>query len=250
MTSVVFNGNAYSDDGSQSRDMRNGGYRNWMLPMLSDVVVDLSASQSAASSSAAEAAASVTNAANAATGLRATYGGAITLTTGELSITTQPGKQFVQAQHVVIINTDAPSNFLWGPTSSYNSSTGELVVDIQNVYGSGSLSGWTISLSGPQGPQGIQGPLGNTGPDGPEGPPGPQGPVGPSGVPTAPVASDTGKYLCATGEGTAIWGYPPDTVPNQSGKNGFFLTTDGSETAWSPLPGQAYAFAMINSGVI
>ena len=30
MSSVVLNGNAYSDDGSQSRDMRNGGYRNWL----------------------------------------------------------------------------------------------------------------------------------------------------------------------------------------------------------------------------
>ena len=250
MTSVVFNGNAYSDDGSQSRDMRNGGYRNWMLPMLSDVVVDLSASQSAASSSAAAAAASATSAANAAAGLRATYTGAITLTTGSLSITTQAGKQFVPAQHIVIINNAAPSNFLWGPVTSYNSSTGALVVDIQNVYGSGSLSGWTISLSGPQGPQGIQGPLGNTGATGPQGDTGPQGPQGPSGLPTTPVASDKGKYLCATGAGSAAWDYLPDTVPDQSGKKGLFLTTNGSETAWSPLPGQAYAFAMLNTGVI
>ena len=250
MTSVVFNGNAYSDDGSQSRDMRNGGYRNWMLPMLSDAAADLDASQSAASSSAAAAAASATSAANAAAGLRATYTGAITLATGSLSITTQAGKQFVPAQHIVIINNAAPSNFLWGPVTSYNSSTGALVVDIQNVYGSGSLSGWTISLSGPQGPQGIQGPLGNTGATGPQGVTGPQGPQGPSGVPATPVASDTGKYLLATGAGTAIWGYLPDTIPDQSGKKGLFLTTNGSETAWSPLPGQAHAFAMINLGVI
>lgn len=250
MTQVTLNGHVYSDDGSAARDMQGGGVRNWLLPMLSDAAVDLSASQSAASSSAAAAAASALSAANAAAGLRATYTGAITLATGSLSITTQTNKQFVQAQHIVIINNAAPSNFLWGPVTSYNSSTGALVVDIQNVYGSGSLSGWTISLSGPQGPQGIQGPLGNTGATGPQGAIGPQGPQGPSGVPASPVASDAGKYLRATGAGSAAWGYLPDTIPDQSGKKGLFLTTNGSETSWSPLPGQAYAFAMINLGVI
>lgn len=250
MTQVTLNAHVYSDDGSAARDMQGGGVRNWLLPMLSDAVTDLGDSQSAASSSAAAAAASAISAANAAAGLRATYAGAITLTTGALSITTQAGKQFVSAQHIVIINNAAPSNFLWGPVTSYNSSTGALVVDIQNVYGSGSLSGWTISLSGPQGPQGLQGtqgPQGNTGATGPQGAAGPQGP---SGVPASPVASDAGKYLCATGAGAAAWNYLPDPVPDQSGKKGLFLTTNGSETAWSPLPGQAYAFAIINLGVI
>lgn len=250
MTQVTLNGHVYSDDGSAARDMQGGGVRNWLLPMMSDAVTDLGASQSAASESASAAAASAVDAASAAAGLRASYAGSIALATGSLSITTQAGKQFVSAQHIVIINNAAPSNFLWGPVTSYNSSTGALVVNIQNVYGSGSLSGWTISLSGPQGPQGIQGPLGNTGATGPQGDTGPQGPQGPSGVPASPVASDAGKYLRATGAGSAAWGYLPDTVPDQSGKKGLFLTTNGSETVWSPLPGQAYAFAMINLGVI
>lgn len=62
MSSVVLNGNAYSDDGSQSRDMRNGGYRNWLLPMMADAAVDINiakaaqsyASQASASASAAQ----------------------------------------------------------------------------------------------------------------------------------------------------------------------------------------------------
>ena len=82
--------------------------------MLSDAVTDMDASQSAASSSAAEAAASVINAANAAAGLRATYAGAITLTTGSCRSPRRPVNICVQAQHIVIINNAAPSNFLWG----------------------------------------------------------------------------------------------------------------------------------------
>lgn len=41
MTNAVFNDNAYSDDGSSSRDMQGGGHRQWLLPMLSDAVTDV-----------------------------------------------------------------------------------------------------------------------------------------------------------------------------------------------------------------
>jgi hypothetical protein len=39
MTQVIVNGNTYSDDGSSSKDMRNGGHRQWLLPMISDTMV-------------------------------------------------------------------------------------------------------------------------------------------------------------------------------------------------------------------
>ena len=249
MTSVVFNGNAYSDDGSQSRDMQGGGYRNWLLPMLSDATADLSSSTSAAASSA-------TASANSATALRASYAGAITLTTGSLSITIQTNKQFVAAQHIVIINTAAPNNFLWGTVTSYASGTGALVVNVLAVSGSGSLSNWTICFSGPQGPQGpqgiqgIQGNQGNQGAQGPQGVQGPTGAMGPSGLPVVPTSADEGKYLKATGPSTAVWDYVQDAVAPQAGKHGLFLTTDGSVTAWSALPTQAYIFSIINLGVI
>ena len=43
MTNVVLNGNAYSDDGTSSRDMQGGGHRQWLLPMLGDAVVEVNA---------------------------------------------------------------------------------------------------------------------------------------------------------------------------------------------------------------
>lgn len=38
MTGVTVNGHSYSDDGSSSRDMRDGGHRAYLLPMVSDTM--------------------------------------------------------------------------------------------------------------------------------------------------------------------------------------------------------------------
>lgn len=43
MTQVLVNGHLYSDDGSTSRDMLNGGHRTWLLPMISDLMVEINA---------------------------------------------------------------------------------------------------------------------------------------------------------------------------------------------------------------
>lgn len=49
MTNIVANGNAYSDDGSSSRDMQGGGFRQWLLPMLGDAMLQTGQGASAAS---------------------------------------------------------------------------------------------------------------------------------------------------------------------------------------------------------
>ncbi len=49
MTNIVANGNAYSDDGSSSRDMQGGGFRQWLLPMLRDTMLQTDSGASAAS---------------------------------------------------------------------------------------------------------------------------------------------------------------------------------------------------------
>jgi hypothetical protein len=38
MTGVLVNGHNYSDDGTSSRDMRDGGHRTYLLPMISDTM--------------------------------------------------------------------------------------------------------------------------------------------------------------------------------------------------------------------
>lgn len=55
MSTVTVNGNTYSSAGEAANDMRSGGHRTHLLPMLADAVVDLAAKQSAAAASAATA---------------------------------------------------------------------------------------------------------------------------------------------------------------------------------------------------
>jgi hypothetical protein len=43
MTQVLVNGNVYSDDGSTPNDMQNGGHRQHLLPMVSDLMVVINA---------------------------------------------------------------------------------------------------------------------------------------------------------------------------------------------------------------
>ena len=162
MTSVVFNGNAYSDDGSQSRDMRNGGYRNWMLPMLSDAAVEINiakaaqtyASQAAASASQASDYASQAN--NYAAAINATSTSSANMGIGSRSFTVQTFKQFSVGQYVVIARTSAPSTRMYGQVTSYNTLTGALTVDVQLVYGAGTFTDWTISVAGDRG---VEGPI-------------------------------------------------------------------------------------------
>ena len=56
MTSVTINGNTYSDDGSAAKDMRAGGHKLWLLPMVADVAAVGSAASSSADDAAASAA--------------------------------------------------------------------------------------------------------------------------------------------------------------------------------------------------
>ncbi|MBP8814775.1 MAG: hypothetical protein KBH10_13585 [Laribacter sp.] len=49
MTKIVVNGNEYSDDGSSAKDMRNGGHRRFLLPMIGDCIADVDAIRAVAS---------------------------------------------------------------------------------------------------------------------------------------------------------------------------------------------------------
>lgn len=41
MTQVTLNGSTYSDDGTSSRDMLNGGHRAYFFPLLQDALVEM-----------------------------------------------------------------------------------------------------------------------------------------------------------------------------------------------------------------
>lgn len=123
--------------------------------------------------------------------------------TDPLSIFVDPGLSYTPAQDIVISNS--VSNYFEGLVDSYDSVTGELIIEITSITGTGTYNSWFVNLQGatgspgPPGPQGNQGPIGPpgpqgatgpqgipgatgpAGPQGPQGPPGPQGPAGPQG---------------------------------------------------------------------
>ncbi len=160
MTAVTINGNAYSDDGSQSRDMRGFGYRDWLLPMLSDTMTEaaaIGASVTAAAGSASAAAESATAAQNYAAALSGTSTTSTTIGTGSKSLTTQTGKQFLAGQWVMVVRVADVNAWMFGKITSYNSGSGALVVDVIVTSGAGTFSDWVIMLSGARGATGANG---------------------------------------------------------------------------------------------
>lgn len=154
MSNINVNGNNYSDDGTSSHDMRNGGHRKWLLPMLSDAMADMVAKiatalgySNAAASSATAAAASASSALTA-PGTSATSTTSLAIGTGSKTLTIQTGKSLSVGQAVLIANTAAPAtNWMWGQITAYNSGAGSLTVSVTDTGGSGTLAAWTVSLS-------------------------------------------------------------------------------------------------------
>lgn len=151
MSNWTINGHAYSDDGSQPRDLRYGGWRTWFPALMSDI----STVGATLSSAVADAAAASSAAQNYAESLSAGYAGSLTIGAGAHSFTVQTGKQFAAGQYVMVIRSADSAYYLWGPIASYDAGTGELVVDAIACGGSGSYSGWVVALSGLMGPEGA-----------------------------------------------------------------------------------------------
>lgn len=117
------------------------------------------ASATAAASSAVAAAAS----AAAATALVGTSTTSLAIGTGAKTLTTQTGKQFAVGAQVIVAETSTPTNFMFGQVTAYNGGTGSLTVNVDVVGGSGTITDWTISVSGVQGAVGPTGDRGATG---------------------------------------------------------------------------------------
>lgn len=107
-------------------------------------------SQNAASASAASAAAI----AGAFVGTSAT---SLTIGTGSKTFATQTGEQYTAGVFLSAVSVANAANYMFGQVTTYNSSTGALVMDIQVVGGSGTFADWNISLVGARGATGIPG---------------------------------------------------------------------------------------------
>lgn len=186
MTAVTVNSNAYSDDGTQARDMLNGGHVTWFFPLISDTLVDLAAKVTAAqtaktaaelaetnaetaevnaetaasnaATSETNAAASAVAAANYAAALVGTSTTSLAIAVASKTFTTQASKQFASGQFVLAVSAADPTNYMFGQVTSYSGTT--LIVDVQVIGGSGTHADWTISITGVRGAQGQTGATG------------------------------------------------------------------------------------------
>lgn len=145
MTQVSANGNTYSDDGTAAKDMRAGGWRTHLLPMLSDVMAETAGVEAAAAEAATYAA-----------GMVGTSTTSTTVGTGSKTFTTQASKQFQVGGFVLIVRTSSPTTYMHGQVTSYSSTS--LVVDVSSTAGSGTHTDWTILVSGARGATGSTGP--------------------------------------------------------------------------------------------
>lgn len=153
MTQVTVNGNTYSDDRTAAKDMNAGGVRTHLLPMISDVMVELTDSAAAADAAIAAAIAAAASAA-ALTGTSTT---SVAIATGSKGFTTQADKQFAVGVWVLIYQTSTPANYMFGQVTAYSGTS--LTVDVQAIGGSGTIAAWTISVAGIRGATGATGPV-------------------------------------------------------------------------------------------
>lgn len=66
---------------------------------------------------------------------------------GSKSFVLAVNKAFLPGMFVMIANTAAPTNYMYGTVTSYTSGTLTLIVNVLVVGGSGTLAAWTISAS-------------------------------------------------------------------------------------------------------
>jgi hypothetical protein len=123
------------------------------------------ASESAAAVSEANAATSETNAANYAAALKATSATSVAIEIGSKTFTTQADKQFAAGQFILVVDAASSANYMHGQVTSYSGTS--LVVDVQDVGGSGTKTSWNIYVSGNRGAVGPEGDVAGDGSVGP-----------------------------------------------------------------------------------
>ncbi len=73
----------------------------------------------------------------------------VAIGTGSKSLTVDASKSYQPGMSVKIARTSSPSNWMHGDVTSYNSSTGALVVNATLTLGSGTFTDWTVTFSAP-----------------------------------------------------------------------------------------------------
>jgi hypothetical protein len=93
--------------------------------------------------------------------LKATSTSSVAIGIGEKTFTIQSGKQFAAGQFILIVDSADSDNYMHGQVTSYTGTT--LVVDVQDIGGSGTKTSWNVYVSGSRGAQGEGGSPGTSG---------------------------------------------------------------------------------------
>jgi len=93
------------------------------------------------------------------------YGGSLTIGTGAdyINITTSTGLSFSSGMWVLCAYVSNPTQFMYGYVDTYNAQSGALKITVPasgSTGGSGTYTGWNISVAGAIGPTGATGPSG------------------------------------------------------------------------------------------
>ena len=143
----LYNTNAYNQT-TNPYGFANNGHRENLIPALNDGGVILTgAGLRFANEALASANEAATKAAMSGADFTATSSTSLAISTGSKTITVQASKGFIAGQKVTIAQTSNPTiNYMNGTITSYNATSGEMVVSIGYIAGSGTISSWSLSI--------------------------------------------------------------------------------------------------------
>lgn len=196
-TNLGGDGSTVTDDDNASTGLGNGGHRTRFVPAMGQVVaVANTLTQRLAANS-------------------DTSSSSVAIGTGNKTFTTAGFYVWAVGMWVTVTSGANPVNYMFGQVTSYNTGTKALVVDVDSVGGSGTLSDWTIALS---------------------------------------AYSSVGNYLVAADIGVTVQGYDAGTVfrdvQNNFSKQQYFgnvALTDAATIAWNAQTAQVATFTFVSS---
>lgn len=124
MAKALVNGNEYSDDGTATRDMLNGGHRTWLVPLLQDIVTTVAAIN----------------------GLGVTSTTARTIGAGSHTFVVTPTTTIYNTNALVkAVSVADGTKYMIGQVTA--STAGSLTISVSSGFtgGSGSVSDWIIT---------------------------------------------------------------------------------------------------------
>lgn len=122
-------GSTVTDDDNASTGLGNGGHRTRFVPAMGQVVAvaNVLTQRLAANSD--------------------TSTSSVAIGTGNKTFVTAGFYEWAVGMWVTVTSAANPANFMFGQVTSWTTSTNTVIVDVDSVGGSGTLSDWTIALS-------------------------------------------------------------------------------------------------------